>query len=376
MNLFQANLYNDLLKLTRDTEAFYFVDQQYGQNTYRIFLYRMASYTEFMLPNAMECRGHTFLMHGETPIRLASMPPHKFFNYQENPYVTDLNLSEVVEIQDKLDGSLISTVSINQGAGLFCLKSKGSFHSEQAKSAEAIIHTEEYEDLLIAIISAVEHEYTVNFEICSPENRIVIGYEKPMLRVLNVRHNLTGEYVSQEHSGIPKKYWVDSLPIPADVQTFVYSVYESQDHIEGFIFKFRDGKWVKVKTDKYCALHKTKDSISSPRRLFEACVNEGADDLRGMLRDDPAAINQINEMEHKVANIYNHLHKSVHEFYNANRGLDRKSYAILGTQQLSKDGIFGLAMNLYVGKEIDIKAFMIKHYKDYGITDDPVETGE
>ncbi len=375
MNDFQRTLYNDLMAACAAGEAFYYVDQDAMGERFRIFLYRLASYTDFMLPNALECRGHTFRMFDGQPVALASMPMQKFFNNGENPFVMDLDFSQVVEIQNKMDGSLISTACVD-GHSAFCLKTKGSFHSEQAKAAEILLYSEEYEDLLMALYECVGNGWTVNMEYVSPTNRIVLGYEKPALVVLNVRNNENGEYIELKDTPIPEKYWVDSLPIPADVQTFVKSVYESQDHIEGFIFKFRDGKWVKVKTDKYCALHKTKDSISSPRRLFEACVNEGADDLRGMLRDDPVAIQQINHMEWKVAKIYNHLHKSVHDFYNANRGLDRKSYAILGQKQLSDDGTFGLAMNLYVGKEIDIKAFMIKHYKDYGITDDPVETGE
>jgi RNA ligase len=375
MNDFQRTLYNDLMTLCASSEAFYYVDQEALGASFRIFLYRLASYTDFMLPNAMECRGHTFRMVDGEPVELASLPMQKFFNNGENPYVMSLDFSNVVEIQNKMDGSLVSTVILGDG-GSFCLKTKGSFHSEQAKAAESLLHTEEFEDLLFGIINCVQNNWTVNMEYVSPDNRIVIGYEKPSLVVLNVRDNATGEYIPLEQTTILQKYWVDSLPIPADVETFVKSVYESQDNIEGFIFKFRDGKWVKVKTDKYCSLHKTKDSISSPRRLFEACVNEGADDLRGMLHGDVVAISQINEMEEKVAKIYNHLHKTLYEFYDANRGLDRKSYAILGQQELSKDGIFGLAMNLYVGKEVNLKEFMIKHYKDYGIKDDPVEFGE
>jgi T4 RnlA family RNA ligase len=375
MNQFQTELYSDLMRLCETTEAFYFVDQEALGHSFRIFLYRLASYTDFMFPNAMECRGHTFLMNGGVPIDLVSLPPHKFFNNGENPYVMDLDFTTVAEIQHKLDGSLISTVKVS-GGEIFCLKTKGSFHSEQAKFAEVLMHTEEYEDLMFTTAGLVEEGCTVNFEICGPNNRIVIGYEKPMLKVLNIRDNLTGEYRSLEYSGIPQRYWVDSLPIPADVSEFVNSIYSSQEIIEGFIVKFKDGKWVKVKTDKYCALHKTKDSITTPRRLFEVCVNEGADDLRGMFHDDMLAINMINDMEAKVSKIYNHIHKSIYEFYNENKGLDRKSYAILAQEVFSKEGTFGLVMNLYVGKEVDVKAFMIKHYKSYDIKDEPVVESE
>jgi RNA ligase len=376
MNEFQTKLYSDLMRLCETTEAFYFVDQSIGDMHFRIFLYRLASYTEFMLPNAMECRGHTFYMPFGEPVALVSLSMQKFFNNGENPYVMDLDFNTVAEIQHKLDGSLISTVNVSYGIHIFALKTKGSFHSEQAKAATALIRSEEYTDLRHALMDAMNNNYTVNMEYMSPDNRIVIGYEKATLRVLNVRNNLNGEYVPLNATSIPERFWVDSLPIPADVNTFINSIYSLQDNIEGYVVKFKDGRWMKVKTDKYSALHKTKDSINTPRRLFEVCVNEGADDLRGMFHDDALAIAQINEMENKVAKIYNHIHKSVNDFFNENKDLDRKSYAIKAQAEFAKEGTFGLVMNLYVGKGCDVKAFMIKNYKNYGIKDDPVVESE
>ena len=61
LNPYQYNLYDELMAL-QSNEAFYFVDQSVGDCDYRIFLYRLASYTEFCLPGALESRGITFLM--------------------------------------------------------------------------------------------------------------------------------------------------------------------------------------------------------------------------------------------------------------------------------------------------------------------------
>lgn len=82
MNQFQQTLYNDLMKLC-ENEAFYYVDQKVDGKVFRVFTYRLASYTEFCLPNALECRGHTFLMDGDVAVDLVSLPPAKFFNYHE-----------------------------------------------------------------------------------------------------------------------------------------------------------------------------------------------------------------------------------------------------------------------------------------------------
>lgn len=377
MNDFQTALYANLMNLCHPgQEAFYYVDQSRGGHLYRIFLYRMASYTEFLQPGALECRGHTFRIDADgNPLELASMPMSKFFNHNENPFVMGLDLSTITEVMDKLDGSLISTVSLpNDWDNLvFFLKSKGSLASEQANAAMTLINTEEYAELKqFCAVSAAVYGYTVNMEYMSPSNRIVIGYLKPTLKVLNVRCNRTGRYIERDEYVLSEQFRVAVHPKPECGETWLKETYASQDDIEGFIARLSCGTWFKVKTEKYCALHHTKDSITIPRRLFEACVNGGADDLRAMFATDALAVQQIDEMEEKVRSLYNRLHMNVHGAYNTRKHLDRKDYAIAGQSCpiVQEDGTFGLYMNLYLGKEANIEEFMIKNYKRYGIKDE------
>ena len=76
-------LFDNLMALTQN-EAFYYVDAVYGGKTYRIFNYRLASYSDFLLPDAFNARGTTFRLD-DTGVELASLPPMKFFNLWENP---------------------------------------------------------------------------------------------------------------------------------------------------------------------------------------------------------------------------------------------------------------------------------------------------
>lgn len=371
MNEFQQNLYSDLMALCNSSDAFYYVDQSFAGNTYRIFSYRLATYTDFQKPNARECRGHTFHINdaGEV-IELVALPMQKFHNIGENPDVTNLDFSKdnIQYIMDKLDGSLISTVKIGQE---FTLKSKTSLNSEQARDAWALLNTPEYKHLFDYCRRMVCAGNTVNFEWMSPTNRIVIGYEKPMLRVLNVRNNANGCYVARDivELDVGRDYMVNIVPVPEDSEKWIKSI-ENMKGIEGFVIVLKSGLWVKQKVIEYCILHKTKDGINSDRKLFEACIMETSDDLRGLFSDDLTAITRITEMEFKVSKIYNHLSTLIDNFYNENKHLDRKSFAIKGTAELSQYGVFGLAMNKYVGKECDLKSFMIKNYKSYGIKDD------
>lgn len=374
MNTNLATLFDDLMALCATNEAFYFVDQEgFDSKTYRVFTYRLASYTDFQNRNALECRGHTFRLDDDNVWRLASLPPQKFFNYGEHlGWGTEMDLSKMVTVMDKLDGSLISTVHFDADMhGNWFLKSKTSFRSQQALDATKWLFDPKHKRFGEAITEAVKDYYTVNFEWVSPDNQIVIGYTEPKLIVLNARHMETGEYMNRAEmvKRFGEENVVKTFDLPANPHQFMIDA-EKMTGIEGFIICFENGLWVKHKTEAYCVLHHLKDSINNARRLWEACVNETADDLRALFHDDPVSIAKIIDMEEKASKIYSHIHKVVHGYYNENKALERKDYAIKGQAELSKEGLFSLAMNLYLGKDADIKAFMVKNYKKYGIRDE------
>ena len=193
---------------------------------------------------------------------------------------------------------------------------------------------------------------------------------------MNVRNNRTGEYIDyydiasreDEFYEIEER-WVDKLDIKDHVK-FVSEI-PDMEGVEGYVVRLvSTGQRVKIKTEWYLVQHRAKDSINSPRRLFEACIEEATDDLRSLFHDDPVVIQLITQMEVFAEGIYNHTVDSVEKFYAANKDQERKEYAIAGQQQLDKK-IFGLAMSMYLGKDVDYKAFLRKHYKSFGVADDP-----
>lgn len=365
MNDYQFRMYNDLMALTAN-EAFYFQDFQLDGKTYRIFNYRLASYTDFQLPGAMECRGVMFEVNGDQAIRLASLPMEKFFNLNENPLSMNLDLTTVVEIQEKADGSLMSTYLHD---GQLRLKSKGSLFSDQALAAMKWL--DQHQDLKDKLEIAADADLTVNLEWCSPEHRIVLGYMEPTLKVLNVRDNANGQYLTlTKHNSF--RDWMVANVETKDPVSFVASIPSMQD-VEGYVVRLSSGQRVKIKCDWYLSLHHAKDSVNNPRRLFEAILDEGIDDLRSMFYNDQVAMKMIDEMQVKVDHVYNSMVKAVESFYEANKDLDRKSYAIKGQQDSSLANgslsYFGLAMNKYVGKSVDYKAFLKSKWRDLGLKD-------
>lgn len=382
MNDYQNNLYNDLMALCKDSKTFYFADVQCDVSSawFRIFNYRMAGYMEFQAPSGLECRGHMFQISEEGDdakmIRLAALPMEKFFNLNENPATMDLDLSTVNMIEDKADGSLISSYFVNVDGEfgmpetLVRMKSKGSLSSDQAQAAMRYLMKPENLEYAHQLRTYTILHYTVNLEWCAPDNRIVLGYEEPELRVLNIRNNMTGEYVDKEdvnemYTEI-HNHWTERVETD-DPVAFVASI-PAMTKIEGYVVRLDSGQRVKIKTEWYIALHRTKDNINSPRRLFEACIEEATDDMKSLFHDDPLAIKTIEEMEVFAAEKYNTLADSVTEYYKANKELDRKEYAIKGKEELTPMQ-FGLAMSMYLGRDPDFKAACKKAWKFYGLTD-------
>lgn len=379
----QEKLYNQLMTIVEADEAFFFSDQTLEGSTFRIFNYRMASYMDFMLPGALECRGIMFEMIDDVPIDLVSRPMTKFFNLNENPLTMDLDLTTAYSVELKADGSLISSYLHCADEGkdnVVRLKSKGSLASDQALASMVWLNKPENTMLRTAIHTLATQSYTVNMEWCAPDNRIVIGYPTAHLVILNIRCNITGRYIglddlpvltTTQYNAI-EKHWILQLEIEDPVD-FVNRI-PDMDTVEGYIVRLLDKDnndlWVKIKTLWYLTQHRAKDSINSDRRLYETVLAEATDDLRTLFHDDPLVIERIEWMEAKVEKIYNHIVDTVERYYERNKEMIRKDFAILGKKELTNHE-FSLAMSKYVGRDVNYKEYLAKKWKDFGIKDDP-----
>lgn len=364
-------IFNELNFLIKNNEAFYKKEFILDNKKYWIYNYRLASYTDFLSPSAIEARGIMFEIDNDNEfVKLASRSFPKFFNHNECPFTMNLDYSNFMYCVDKLDGSLISTFIHNNELRV---KTKGSLFSDQAIASQKLLDTE-LVDLKKELTCYAHNEYTTCMEFTSNLNRIVIGYPKSNLTILAIRNNIDGSYIPRDElksNPIISKYLVsdyNNMVNTIGVEKFINDIPDITEDIEGYIFMLANGQLVKHKTKKYVSLHQTKDSITTPSKLFEVCVNEGADDLKSMFHSDIGALNIINKMQEKVSKIYNHTCKIVDDFYNENKLLDRKSYAIKGQKELYTN-IFHLAMLKYIGKDVNIKEWMIKNYQEFDIKD-------
>lgn len=348
------SLFDNLMNLcSDDSNTFFFVDTTSSmQSKFRIFSYYIASYSEWLKPDALECRGIMFeLDDNNNPIRIAARPPKKFFNLFENPFTEDIKDDQVGLAFKKEDGSLISSF-IDKGE-LF-LKSKGSLFSQQVLDAQKWLYDERRKPLLECLKWYAENGITINMEWVSPDNRVVLTYEEPRLIILNARHNITGEYIDLEDlvkDQTINQYMVDNHPFET-INELIKEVQELKDQ-EGYVVYNSKGAEpaFKIKCPWYVHLHSVKSSVSSDKNLWEAVAEGVSDDIKALFETDKASLDRIAKFESIYKKQFSFVYKTAIGIYNKLRGNSRKDYAIESQSILNEIGypqLFNIVMRLYL----------------------------
>lgn len=362
-------LFKNLMALPAQSEAFYSQDQVGDDGkTYRIFLYRLGSYTDFLLPGAIESRGIMFRHNEEQDVwELVSRPMTKFFNWKENPFTMDVDLTKIQYATVKEDGSLISTYT-DLDWGL-CLKTKGSLRSEQAVAATNWLYLEEQAEFRQKLKDLDRGGWTVNMEWTSPLNRIVISYQVDKLIVLNARHRLTGVYMERAmlEGMVPVEYLVPISDLMVEDVAAAHGT-------EGLVAFFGNGaspvEFMKVKADAYQVLHRLKDGVNQPNALFEAVIHEQVDDLRASFAEDAAVQLMISTMEELVAAPFNHFVKVTTDLFEQYQHLDKKEFAITMQAELDKvlahdaKAAFNVSINMYLKRNLNTVTTFIRTAQD------------
>ena len=346
-------LYENLMALCENNDTpFYYSDQSIVPGEYyRIFSYHFTDKDSWMLPDALEARGIMFeVTRDGEPLRIAARPMQKFFNKGEVDFI-DYGVPEYV--MNKVDGSLIS--SYKDKNGIIRLKSKTSIGSEYAELAMQILANDS--DLKLFVMDCEQRGYTVNMELISPvpKFRIVLYYPVSRLVVLNARHRYSGEYLPMAE--IPCNLFA------GNVDHDVLNHLDTATNVEGYIVIDDKKNWWKEKCKWYLERHRAKDFVNQPLAFVELVLKDEADDVFALLEDQPEILKEMQDLQHKVISFANKLVNTVNGYYEANKHLDRKDYAIKGQEELSSLE-FALAM-MHFGKdeEPNYKAVLLKSAK-------------
>jgi RNA ligase len=207
--------------------------------------------------NSVTMKTRGLIVNWDTKEVLAR-PFDKFFNYgepsQEEQH--ELDLSDEVEVYDKLDGSL--GIRYVRPDGRSAIATKGSFHSEQADWATKQLH--------LYMTTHLDDNLTWLFEIIYPENRIVVTYGFEGLVLLGARDIETGdEYFPED-----LLEWKGRKATHFRYKTLREALEASpRRNAEGFVVYLPEfDVRVKIKQEDYLKLHKTVFSFG-PQYIYD-----------------------------------------------------------------------------------------------------------
>ena len=279
--------YDEAVAICQRNPVFYETKHKVNGYDVSVFNYRLDTYDDFRTENAFEMRGLTFVFNTDGTLYKRFLGLHKFFNVNETEITQahDIKDYEVINVSNKLDGSMITFIELPDGE--IVAKTKNAFEADQAIRAKKI-----YDDDPIIrsfVKEQISKGHCVFFEYTSPLNRIVIKYSVSSLSLTKIRDGLTGEYLFSE--SVP-----EGLKM-AENETFEFTslddlmkTYETLENKEGSVITFRkpdgDQLLVKVKTADYFAKHHIMtEFIYQENVIVEMILNETIDDMLSLIED-------------------------------------------------------------------------------------------
>ncbi len=253
---------------------------------YVMIMYMFVNEDTFKLDNKLnpyllECRGIKFNEHGEIIVR----PFHKFFNIGEKKSVEDIDFSRQHSFLHKLDGSLIHPV---YEKGDIKLMTKLGF-TEVSQKAEKYLT----EDIKKYCADEIKKGNTPLFEYISPDNRIVINYDKGDLVLLANRNNISGNYLSIDNINLIRKVGYYQDKIHSSFNRDLYNEIKQHEFDEGTVILFENGEMYKLKSDHYVNKHKVISNIKEERHVLLCFLEDTIDDMWGIMdKQDKVRINE------------------------------------------------------------------------------------
>lgn len=242
-----------------------------------------ATYERVWTPETRQCRG----LVTDTSGNVVCLPFAKFANVGE-PGFPECELEALAargdgyEVTDKLDGSMVA-VWHDDMAGRWRCTTRGSFTSTQAQAAQAWLDAHNtwaaWPDPRER--DALGRRFTFVGEWCAPDNRVVLRYEEPELRLIGVRAwDADGRTFDLAHHGVRSWGLELGLSVVPRITATVADLIARQSSdtgIEGWVLRWPDGFRVKVKTADYIRLHKALSGFG-PKQVYEVLTSgdEGA----------------------------------------------------------------------------------------------------
>lgn len=382
------NHINDLLPYIKDNKMFRVAEQPNGTTVVCYMLQDEDTFRGEHEDWYKECRGITF---DTASGAVVSRTMHKFQNVGENaetqPHM--IPWDKITRVMDKRDGSMITFVLLNPGTEHACVraKTKKTFTSAEAIAATEFLHKDPA--MVNWVLKWITNGWTPTFEWTSPKFPIVLLYEKDELTLLQVRNNVTGEYMNltngpqfgvHDHELMPFPIvenliddFTDTFGGVGEIGDTGFSGHKevsyhkfrdlqlTKEGVEGWIIQTDDGQMWKLKTKWYCDLHHSV-TFTRWRDVARTVLDDKSDDLKAAFAMTGRAIEPIIEVEAKIFKEIERVKARVEELAGLGKGFNRTvkemALAHMGDEH------FRLIMRTFNGQMIDWNEWYLKTYID------------
>jgi len=236
----------------------------------------------------LQCRGIIINLREQ---KLVAHPYDKFFNLNERPetVIDNLPLNLPYEISVKEDGSLATAFYDEDDAISFA--TRGAFDSDQAKKAMEIAQKCYWDTLKEVDLS----RYTLVFEVIYPENRIVVNYgDREDIILTGIRDLTTNETMSYRQTvEFAQEYGLAHVQLnELTFEDVLEQTSEKSGKVhEGWVARFANGLYVKIKTDQYREIHKLISGLTK-KNIVEKYQTSAEEEWRAHLINIPEEYRQ------------------------------------------------------------------------------------
>jgi len=297
----------------------------------------------------LQCRGIIINLKEQ---KIIAHPFDKFFNLNERPetMIDNLPLDLPYEISVKEDGSLGTAFYDEDGAISFA--TRGAFESDQAVKAIQIAK-KYYWDALGKIDLS---RYTLIFEVIYPQNRIVVNYgDREDIILTGIRDLTTNETMSyRETVEFAKEYGLAHIQLNEltfeDLLSMVNE--ESSEIREGWVVRFANGLYVKIKTEQYREIHRLIAGLTKKNIVLKYQTSD-AEQWRNYLINIPEEFRQeVEEIAAEYQKRYDALLDDIQRKYNSIPSFDvQKDFALYAQANFDRS-FHSFFYSIRAGKDI------------------------
>lgn len=284
-------------------------------------------------PYVMECRGLILDKEGQ----VAGRRWNRFFNYGQQPDITGKFVFDGATIYEKVDGSTI-LVWYNRFDMRWEISTRGTAFAESEQMFYPTFRQAVLEDGFGVTEEQFQEYFRYNFDIdysfvfeyCSLKNRIVTVYQEPVMYLISVIENHSGE--EYHDAGVADLAYGMNVHFSQNVQPIARYDFDSMESLldtaknlgdlkEGYVAKDVNGLRIKIKADLYLKVHRIKgEGQLTPKAIASLVAQNEQDEFLAYFpeyRDmfvpiELAAKNLLQDMVH-VYNKHKH-HESQKDF--------------------------------------------------------------